>query len=121
MNSRPVLGPVHERTDRLSERELSACAALSGEESERPLGIAFVLALRTLIESGVFPDGGIMLGHQATWFREPWIGAYRTELSIVAIDPPRTRYQRVVLGYRIRGEDGDPFAEQQQEVLWPIT
>lgn len=117
----PPIGPVHARSDCLTACELQQCAELLGETSDRPLGVAFVLALRTLIESRVLPDGGIMLSHRATWFCESWAGVYRTAMSIISTDPPRTRYQRVVIGYRTTDENGKVFVEQEQEVLWPNT
>ena len=119
----PALGStVHARTEVVTATDLSVCGALSGEASPRPLGIAFVLALRAVIESAALPDGAIMLGHGATWHEEPRPGTFRTEMSIRAAAPPRTRYQRVVIGYRTTAiEDGRLVLEQEQEVLWPVT
>ncbi len=113
--------PLHQRTDQISEADLRECAETSGEASDRPLGIACVLALRTLIGSGVLPPSAIMLGYRATWYDEPRPGGYVTDLSIIEADPPRTRYQRVVIGYRTTTADGRLAIEQQQEVLWPVT
>jgi hypothetical protein len=121
MMAPPAAEPLHSRTDHLTVIDLQTCARLSGEETDRPLGIAFVLALRTLIESEALPGGAIMLGHRATWHAAPSPGVYRTEMSIISVDPPRTRYQRVVIGYRTAVEGGAIFVDQQQEVLWPTT
>ncbi len=113
---------VHERSDDITPADLRACAAVSGEDDDSPLGIACVLALRTLIELGMLPDSAIMLGYRAVWHRAPAPGHYRTDMRIVEADGPRTRYQRVVIGYRtVSTSDHRPVFEQFQEVLWPIT
>ena len=49
MTKLPAIGPLFSRADHITGSDLETCARLSGEETERPLGIAFVLALRRLI------------------------------------------------------------------------
>lgn len=114
---------VHVQSETISQAELTACATISGECSDAPLGIAFVFALRTVIGSGLLPDGAMMLGHRVTWHGPPHPGAFVTEMSFAAADPPRTRFQRVVIAYKTHEEsrEGRLLAEQEQEVLWPIT
>ena len=120
MSVRPSAQPIHTSTQTVTKRELAACAELTGEASDRPFGIAFILALRTVIGSGALPDGAIMLGHRATWNEAPRPGTFRTEMSIAAADAPRTRFQRVVIAYRTVDEaDHKLVIEQAQEVLWP--
>ena len=112
---------AHAREDDLREADFRACAETTGEASDRPLGIACVLALRTLVGSGLLPPSAIMLGYSFTWHEAPRPARYRTEMRIVEADPPRTRYQRVVIGYASRTPDGRLALEQEQEVLWPVT
>jgi hypothetical protein len=113
---------IHSQDDIVTEADLASCADITGEGSHRPLGIAFVLALRTIIGSGVLPPGAMMLGYTATWHEPPRPGAFRTELRICAADPPRRRYQRVMIGYRtLEAGSGRLIVEQVQEVLWPIA
>src|SRR5262249_32916541 len=113
---------LHAQAETISEADLRRCAEASGEAAERPLGIAFVLALRTLIGSGALPPGAMMLGHSATWHEPPAAGSFRTELRIRVADPPRRRYQRVVIGYRtMTAAESRLVLEQEQEVLWPVT
>ena len=113
---------LHAQTETITGSDLRCCAQTSGEDAEQPLGIACVLALRTIIGSGGLPPGAMMLGYAATWYEPLAPGEFRTEMSIRIADPPRRRYQRVVVGYRtFRAADGHLVLEQEQEVLWPIT
>ncbi|MBP5858542.1 hypothetical protein KAJ83_16085 [Marivibrio halodurans] len=113
---------VYSRVEEISESDLNACAEISGEVNDPPLGIAYVMALRTVIGSGLLPDGAMMLGHRATWFEAPRPGRFETEMRFSEADPPRTRFQRVVIAYRTfdRNRGGELVLEQEQEVLWPI-
>lgn len=113
--------PIHRQAEDLSAADFRACAETSGEAADRPLGIACVLALRTIVGSGILPPNAIMLGYRATWHEEPRLGRYVTEMSVIEADLPRTRYQRVVIGYRTTAADGRLAIEQEQEVLWPVT
>ena len=113
--------PVHVQHDRLEQSDFDLCASTSGETVEYPLGIAAVLALRTLIASEALPDNAIMLGYQATWQEELRPGAFRTDMMIAEADAPRTRYQRVVIAYTTYASDDRLVVEQRQEVLWPVT
>ncbi len=113
----------HRRTEVAEEADSAACARLLGEEvqlHEPCLGIVFVWALRTLIESDILPPGAIMMGHEVEWLQPPPLtGPVMTEMSIVQIDPPRRRYRRVVIGYRSSDSSGADVAFQKQAVLWP--
>lgn len=115
--------PVYVHTEEISEADLRDCARISGEASDAPLGIAFVIALRTLMGSGLVPDNAMMLGHRVVWHTQPLAGLFVTEMSIAAADPPRTRFQRVVIAYRTMDshQGGLLVTEQEQEVLWPVT
>lgn len=109
------------RIDALDAELLRACAAVDGECPDGPgLGIAFVLALRTLIQTGILPDAAIMLGHRATWYAAPPTDeAVTTEMVIAEAEPGSGRYHRVVIAYRSQTDDGRRLIEQHQEVLWP--
>ena len=113
--------PIHTQAEGVTEADFLACAETSGEASERPFGIASVLALRALIGSGILPPGAIMLGYRVAWHGAPCTGRHVTELRIIEADAPRTRFQRAVIGYRTTGPDGLLAIEQEQEVLWPVT
>lgn len=113
---------IHARTETVTIDDLERCAGITGENSQHPLGIAFVLALRTIIGSSALPPGAMMLGYTATWHERPAAGTFRTEMRIGTADEPRRRYQRVVIAYRtFATTDGRVVLEQEQEVLWPIT
>lgn len=113
---------LHVQTEVITAGDLDRCAEITGELSERSLGIAFVLALRTIVASGALPPGAMMLGYDATWHEAPRPGAFRTEMRICVADPPRRRYQRVVIGYRtLAADDSRLVLNQAQEVLWPIA
>jgi hypothetical protein len=118
----PGESPVHVEDDDITAADFAACATISGEAPDAPLGIAFVIALRALLGSNLLPDGAMMLSHRVTWHEKPRPGRLVTEVSIKEADAPRTRYQRVVIGYRTaRGEDRDHVViTQEQEVLWPV-
>jgi hypothetical protein len=120
MTAPPPGEVLHSHAEPIGEQEMVTCARLTGERGTRPLGIAFVLALRTLMSWGALPGGAIMLGHRAVW-REPLRPgvAYETTLRIVERDRPRSRYQRVVLGYATVAPAGGPVLDQRQETLWP--
>lgn len=114
---------VHTHVDVLTQEDFATCAGISGEPVEAPLGIAFIVALRTLIGSRLLPDGAIMLRHRVTWHHKPRPGRIVTELRVKEVDPPRTRFRRVVIGYRTNNtQDAHVISiEQEQEVLWPVT
>ena len=113
---------LHARAEACGEDLLDNCAEITGEQTSRPLGIAFVLALRTLIGSGILPDGAIMVSHSATWMEEPPLGEQvTTDLMMSRAEGPRERYRRVVLSYVTRGGDGRVLIKQEQEVLWPTS
>ena len=112
---------VHKRDEHLGSVEVAEAARLCGASSAEPLAAAFVLALRAAMASGALPGGAIMLAHRATWFTALREGDYRTEMRIRSVDPPRTRFQRVVIGYETRDADGALVLEQAQEVLWPAA
>jgi hypothetical protein len=119
----PAVGAVlHRRREFLTVDDFDACARLTAEPRPDPLGIAFVLALRAAIAWGGLPDEAVMLGHRAVW-QEPLRPAveYETEMRIVEAAAPRTRYQRVVIGYRTTRDDELLMIEQHQEVLWPLS
>ena len=112
----------HSRAEVCGEDLIERCAEITGEQTSRPLGIAFVLALRTLIGSGILPDGAIMVSHSATWMEEPPLGEeVTTGLVISRTEPPRGRFQRVVLSYVTTGRDGRVLFKQEQGVLWPSS
>jgi hypothetical protein len=113
---------IHTQTEVVTEADLLSCAKITDEISKRPLGIAYVIALRTIIDSGALPPGAMMLGHSVTWHEAPSAATFRTELRILAADPPRRRYQKVMIGYRtLEASTGRLVLEQEQEVLWPVV
>jgi len=118
----PGRSAVHIEDDDITAADFAACAAISGEAPEAPLGIAFVIALRALLGSKLLPDGAMMLSHRVTWHERPRPGRYRTEMTISEVDAPRTRYQRVVIAYRTTPDDDRhrSVITQEQEVLWPV-
>jgi hypothetical protein len=59
-----------------------------------------------------------MVGHRVTWFAPLQPAEYRTAMAIRHADPPRRRYQRVLIGYLTWRHD-DLVLDQTQEVLWP--
>lgn len=112
----------YERLDDLDESLLVESARLTGEEPEGPgLSVAFVLALRTLIESEILPPGAIMLGHTVTWYQPPPRGEVKTTLTVSRVEAdPSKRYHRVIFAYRTI-QHSRTIIDQQQEVLWPIV
>lgn len=118
----PAVGAiVHERREILTEMDAKRAAELCGAPDADTLAPAFVLALRTAIESNVLPGGAIMLSHQAQWLVPLRPAEYRTTMRVREAGAPRTRYQRVVIGYTTHDASGRIVLEQSQEVLWPIT
>lgn len=119
----PVVGmPFHRRVDIIDEQAMRTCAELMGAGDGRaPLSLAFVLALRALIESGALPDGAVMVGHRARWASPPRPGPVTTEVSIASAGPRGTKYRRVTIAYRSTDATGGVVVTQEQEVLWPST
>jgi hypothetical protein len=119
MSVPPIGAVVHERDELLTAADIVQSAEICAAQGAESLAAAFVLALRTAMSSGVLPPGAIMLGHRATWFAALEPGEYRTTMAIREADAPRTRYQRVVIGYATRRSDHQVVLDQAQEVLWP--
>lgn len=99
---------------------LEQTALLMAEEpTDGPMGVAFVLALRTVLSWGHLPDGAVMIGHRCSWLKPVLPGQSSiTHLSIVSLGKQSRRYREVTLGYQTETA-GEIVIEQEQRVLWP--
>lgn len=118
----PEAGEVFARNKQeVTEAEIQLCALLTNESGRSTFGICCVLALRSICDWGQLPDAAIMRGYRAKWHQLPSAGAYVTEARIVSRQQPRERYVAVTLGY-VTYRDADVLvAEQEQDILWPIS
>lgn len=117
-------GVLHTRLEYVTEELIEKyCEALDEARSNgrgMPLGIAFVLALRTLMDWHGLPDGGIMLGHEANWIASVSVPCcLRTTLAIAASRVSSNGLIIVDLGYETRMSTGELVLTQTQKVLWP--
>ena len=117
-------GVLHTRTEYVDGQLADACSRLTLEPREprgtAPLGLAFVIALRTLMDWGQFPDGGIMIGHEAEWVAP--IDVPTTLQTTLALNPTGTRRRgrtKADLLYRSVSLEGHLIIQQRQTVLWP--
>jgi hypothetical protein len=113
----------HTHTTRLTVTLARDTARLMNEDPKAtPVGIAFVLALRTVISWGKLSDGAVMIDHRSTWFRPMELGGISTTvLSIVRLGEPSSRYREITLGYRTYLDNDEMLIEQEQKILWPIV